>query len=88
MRTYIAGPMTGIEALNFPLFHRVAAELRARGIDAVNPAEINADSTATWHACMRARGGVCGCSSAGRTFWTRTGISWPAAHPCTSSTCG
>ncbi len=54
MRAYIAGPLTGIEDLNFPLFQRVAAALRAKGIDAVNPAEINPDPSAGWQACMKA----------------------------------
>lgn len=53
-RIYIAGPMTGIEALNFPAFHRVAADLRAAGHHVENPAEINADPSAAWVDCMRA----------------------------------
>ena len=53
MRTYIAGPMTGIEALNFPAFHRAAARLRATGHEVINPAEINPDPDAGWTACMR-----------------------------------
>lgn len=52
-RIYVAGPMTGYPDLNFPLFHSVAAELRARGLDVVNPAELNADPTKGWHDCMR-----------------------------------
>ena len=54
MRLYIAGPMTGIPDLNFPLFHAAAARLRALGFDIVNPAEINTDPSADWAACMRA----------------------------------
>lgn len=46
--------MTGLPELNFPAFHRAAADLRAAGYDAVNPAEINADPTAGWNECMRA----------------------------------
>lgn len=53
-RIYIAGPMTGIEALNFPAFHAEAARYRAQGLHVVNPAEINADPNAKWHDCMRA----------------------------------
>lgn len=67
MRWYIAGPMTGIKDLNFPLFNRAAAELRARGFEVANPAEINggaAEQVAVaamtkeeqeehWRACMR-----------------------------------
>jgi len=52
-RIYIAGPMTGLPELNFPAFHRAAQLLRARGFDAVNPAEINADPSAGWQVCMR-----------------------------------
>lgn len=53
-RWYIAGPMTGQPDLNFPAFHRAAAQLRAQGHEAVNPAEINPDPSAGWNACMRA----------------------------------
>ena len=53
-RIYIAGPMTNMPALNFPAFHAEAARLRALGYEVVNPAEVNADPTAGWHACMRA----------------------------------
>lgn len=52
-RIYIAGPMTGIEHLNFPAFHSEAARLRDLGYDVVNPAEINADPEAAWLDCMR-----------------------------------
>lgn len=40
-RLYLAGPMTGIANLNFPLFHAEAARLRTLGHDVVNPAELN-----------------------------------------------
>ncbi|SDX13948.1 protein of unknown function [Variovorax sp. YR634] len=53
-RIYIAGPMTGKPELNFPLFHREAARLRAEGFEVANPTEINPDPTAGWVACMRA----------------------------------
>ena len=53
-RIYIAGPMTNMPALNFPAFHAEAARLRALGYEVVNPAEVNAEPTAGWHACMRA----------------------------------
>lgn len=54
LRCYISGPMTGRPDLNFPAFHAAAAKLRAAGIDAVNPAEINPDPDKTWEQCMRA----------------------------------
>lgn len=64
---YLAGPMTGIENLNFPLFNAEAARLRSLGYTVVNPAEINggaaelaacaemtpAELKAHWHKCMR-----------------------------------
>lgn len=54
VRCYIAGPMTGKPELNFPLFQREAARLRADGWHVVNPAEINPDPSAGWLPCMRA----------------------------------
>jgi hypothetical protein len=51
-RLYIAGPMTGIEALNFPAFHAEAARLRGLGFEVVNPAEVNPDPNAEWDDCM------------------------------------
>lgn len=53
-KIYIAGPMTGMPDLNFPAFHGEACWLRAMGNEVVNPAEINADSSAKWEDCMRA----------------------------------
>lgn len=53
-RLYLAGPMSGLPELNFPAFHAEAARLRTLGHDIVNPAEINADPSSGWHACMRA----------------------------------
>jgi hypothetical protein len=52
MKLYIAGPMTGLPDLNFPVFHRAAALLRAAGHTVANPAEINPDPGAQWQACM------------------------------------
>lgn len=52
-RVYLAGPMTGIEAMNFPAFHAAAAKLRDSGYVVINPAEINPDPAANWNACMR-----------------------------------
>lgn len=53
-RVYIAGAMSGLPDLNFPAFHRAAAQLRALGYQVVNPAEINTDPAADWLTCMRA----------------------------------
>lgn len=36
---YLSGPMTGLPEYNYPLFHKVAAELRALGHVVYNPAE-------------------------------------------------
>lgn len=40
-RLYIAGPMTGVEELNYPLFHQVQAELVSAGYRVFNPANNN-----------------------------------------------
>lgn len=53
MKLYLAGPMTGYPDLNFPHFHATAAQLRLQGHEVVNPAEINADTSAEWAACMK-----------------------------------
>ena len=54
MRVYLSGPMTGLPELNFPAFHAAAFALREKGLDVVNPAEINPDAGMTWEQCMRA----------------------------------
>ncbi len=54
MRVYISGPMSGLPELNFPAFHAAAAVLRAKGLDVVNPAEINAEHPGQWESCMKA----------------------------------
>lgn len=53
MRIYIAGPMTGLPELNFPRFHAEAAHLRTTGVEVINPAELNPDTTMEWNECMR-----------------------------------
>jgi hypothetical protein len=37
-RTYVAGPMRGVELFNFPAFHAAEADLVERGWDVHNPA--------------------------------------------------
>ncbi len=39
MRVYLAGPMAGFPAFNYPMFHRYAAGLRGLGHFVFNPAE-------------------------------------------------
>ena len=53
MRLYLAGPMTGLEFLNFPAFMAEAARLRALGHTVLNPAELCPDPTTQWEDCMR-----------------------------------
>lgn len=54
MKTYIAGPMTGLPEFNHPKFNAVASILRAQGTEVVNPAEVDAGSTdQPWEFYMR-----------------------------------
>lgn len=63
-RVYLSGPMTGLPDLNFPAFHAAAAQLRAQGLEVVNPAEINVDASKGWEECMRADiMALCGCDT-------------------------
>lgn len=43
MKIYLSGPMKGYPQSNYPLFLRVAAELRAQGNEVYNPAEFPHD---------------------------------------------
>lgn len=45
MRAYLANKMTGKPKCNFPWFFDAAADLRARGIDVVSPAELDDPET-------------------------------------------
>lgn len=53
MRVYIAGPMSGLPALNYPAFHAAAAQLRAAGYEVENPAENPAPPCHSWLGYMR-----------------------------------
>ena len=53
-RAYISGPMTGLPDSNFPAFNAAAAELRALGVDVVNPAEHGLPLGLEWSEYMRA----------------------------------
>ena len=41
MKLYIAGPMAGIEQMNYPAFAKATAELRELGFDVLSPHEID-----------------------------------------------
>lgn len=61
---YVAGPMTGYPANNYPAFNDAAHELRKVGFEVVNPAEFGANSPASYvellkrdlHALMECNG--------------------------------
>lgn len=49
---YIAGPMTGLPNYNFDNFNRVAEELKSKGLEVKNPAEVGVIEGATWEDYM------------------------------------
>lgn len=49
---YLSGPMSGLPNLNFDEFHKIAAEIRTRGFEIINPAEIEQPDK-SWNPCMR-----------------------------------
>lgn len=52
-RIYVAGPMTGIEKLNFPAFDAAAEELRGEGWHVENPADHGAIDGVEWADYLR-----------------------------------
>lgn len=52
-RIYIAGPMSGLPELNYPLFNATAARLRGLGFHVENPAENAAPACGSWEGYMR-----------------------------------
>ena len=62
-RLYLAGPMTGIEDFNYPVFNSMADKLRGQGYEVENPADHGVVEGATWSDYMAydlTRLGVCG----------------------------
>lgn len=53
MKLYIAGPMTGLPAYNYPAFNTAAAALRQAGYEAVSPTDNGLPPDAEWAAHMR-----------------------------------
>lgn len=45
MKHYLAGPMSGIEDYNFPMFDKSAAELREMGMEILSPHEVDYGET-------------------------------------------
>lgn len=53
-RVYIAGPMTGLPDLNYPVFYAAAAYLRKMGYQVESPAECELPpDTTSWNQFMR-----------------------------------
>lgn len=52
-RIYIAGPMTGYPAFNYPAFHQAAARLRDVGYVVENPAETDRPLSDPWREFMK-----------------------------------
>lgn len=52
-RIYVAGPMTGLPAFNYPAFHAASARLRGLGYHVESPAENPTPACGTWQGYMR-----------------------------------
>lgn len=50
---YLAGPMSGLPAYNYPAFDSAAAKLRRAGFEVLNPAENEAPEGREWAGWMR-----------------------------------
>ena len=53
VKLYLAGPMSGLPDNNYPEFNRVAALLRAKGYEVLNPAENPEPPCKSWSGYMR-----------------------------------
>ena len=53
-KLYLCGKMTGLPDDNYPEFNRIAAILRSKGYEVVNPAELKPIGTNDWFGYMRA----------------------------------
>ena len=53
-KLYLCGKMTGLPDHNYPEFNRIAAILRSKGYEVVNPAELKPIGTNDWFGYMRA----------------------------------
>lgn len=52
MKLYIAGPMTGLDELNYPAFEEAAKLLREAGYKVVSPHECIIEDK-SWRGCMK-----------------------------------
>lgn len=55
MKCYLAGPMSGLPAYNYPAFTKAAEQLRSKGFDIVSPHELHdGDTTLPYDHYLRA----------------------------------
>lgn len=54
MKIYVAGPMTGIEAFNYPAFAQEKSRLEHLGYRTASPADMNMEGKEfSWEDCMK-----------------------------------